>query len=338
MNSIGAFTEGIRRAGRAPCVLAGVFVLTFVVTLPLGLALRAMIEEHLGSSLAAGTAAAGVDTDWWSEFSSQAQGVGASFTPAIIGFGAVMGNLSTMLDNNQQTPAVAAAGAVYVLLWVFLAGGILDRYARNRPVRAHAFFSACGVFFFRFLRLAVPALLVYWVLYAYVHAWLFGSVYPWATRDLTVERQAFAVRVLLYLVFGLLLVACHVVFDYAKIRAVVEDRRSMLVALVSAVRFIRRQPGRVAGLYALNGLAFLLVVACYALVAPGAGGSGWSLWAGLLITHLYLLARLFLKLLSYASQTALFQSTLAHAEYVAAPEPVWPDSPAAEAIGGLRQV
>jgi len=32
MNSIGAFTEGIRRAGRAPCVLAGVFVLTFVVT------------------------------------------------------------------------------------------------------------------------------------------------------------------------------------------------------------------------------------------------------------------------------------------------------------------
>jgi len=43
-----------------------------------------MIEEHLGSSLAAGTAAAGVDTDWWSEFSSQAQGVGASFTPAII--------------------------------------------------------------------------------------------------------------------------------------------------------------------------------------------------------------------------------------------------------------
>jgi len=34
-----------------------------------------------------------------------------------------------------------------------------------------------------------------------------------------------------------------------------------------------------------------------------------------------------------ASQTALFQSQLAHAGYVARPVPKWPDSPAAEAIG-----
>ena len=38
------------------------------------------------------------------------------------------------------------------------------------------------------------------------------------------------------------------------------------------------------------------------------------------------------KLVFYASQTAYFQSQLAHAEYVAAPRPVWPDSPAAEAV------
>jgi hypothetical protein len=338
MTSIGAFAEGIRRAGRAPAILAGVFVLTFLVTLPLGLTLRSMLEEHLGSSLAAGTAVSGVNADWWGEFSSQAQGVGTSFTPGIIGFGAVLGNLSAMLDNRSQTLPVATAGVVYVLLWIFLAGGILDRYARNRAVRAHGFFSRCGAFFFRFLRLAAPALLVYWLLYAYVHAWLFGVLYPWATRDLTVERQAFAVRVSLYLVFGLLLVACNVVFDYAKVRAVVEDRRSMLGALVAALRFVRRHPGRVVGLYVLDSLAFLLIVAIYALVAPGAGGSGWSLYAGLLITQIYLLARMFVKLLFYASDTALFQSTLAHAEYVTAPEPTWPDSPAAEAISNPRRV
>jgi hypothetical protein len=338
MSSVGAFKEGIRRVGRAPAILVGVFALTFLVTLPLGLTLRSMIEEHLGSSQAAETAVSGVNADWWAEFSSQAQGVGTSFTPGIIGFGAVLGNLSAMLDNREQTIPVATAGVVYVLLWVFLAGGILDRYARNRTVRAHGFFSRCGVFFLRFLRLAVPALFVYWLLYAYVHAWLFGVVYPWATRDLTVERQAFAMRVVLYLLFGLLLAACNVIFDYAKVRAVVEDRRSMIGAIVSALRFVRRRPGKVIGLYLLDTVAFLLVVAVYALVAPGASGSGWSLWAGLLITQLYLLARLFVKLLFYASETALFQSTLAHAEYVAAPEPVWPDSPAAEALGGPRLV
>jgi hypothetical protein len=338
MKSIGAFKEGIRRVGRAPAIPAGVLVLTFLVTLPLGLTLRSMLAEHLGSSLAAGSAISGVNADWWAEFSSQAQGVGTSFTPGIIGFGAVLGNLSAMLDNRSQALPVATAGVIYVLLWIFLAGGILDRYARNRAVRAYGFFSRCGVFFFRFLRLAVPAVLVYWLLYAYVHPWLFDTVYPWATRDLTVERQAFAVRVVLYLVFGLLLVASNIVFDYAKVRAVVEDRRSMLGALVAAVRFVRRHPGRVVDLYILDSLAFLLVVAVYALVAPGAGGSGWSLFAGLLIAQTYLLARLLVKLLFYASETALFQSTLAHAEYVAAPEPAWPDSPAAEAISNARRV
>ena len=33
-----------------------------------------------------------------------------------------------------------------------------------------------------------------------------------------------------------------------------------------------------------------------------------------------------------ATATALFQQHLAHAEYAAPPLPVWPDSPAAEAI------
>jgi hypothetical protein len=337
MTTTAAFKEGIRRVCRAPAILAGVLGLTFLVALPLGLTLRAMLGAHLGSSLAAHAAASGVNVDWWGEFAAQAQGVGASFTPTIIGFSGVLSNLGAMLDNRGQPVAVASAGAFYVVLWVFLAGGILDRYARNRPMRASGFFSRCGVFFFRFLRLAVVALLAYWLLYAYVHAWLFDAVYPWATRDLTVERQAFAIRVLLYFTFGALLLACNLVFDYAKIRAVVEDRRSMLGAVVSAARFIARHPGPAIGLYVLDGLVFLLVILGYAAVAPGAGGVGWSLWSGLLVAQVYLLARLFVRLLFYASQTALFQGTLAHAEYIAAPQPVWPDSPAAEAIGGSPQ-
>jgi hypothetical protein len=32
-----------------------------------------------------------------------------------------------------------------------------------------------------------------------------------------------------------------------------------------------------------------------------------------------------------------FQGELAHAQYTAAPDPVWPDSPAAEALDNLRR-
>jgi hypothetical protein len=333
MKVFSALRDGIGRVNRAPAVLFGVLIATFLVALPLGLTLQGMIGQHLGASLAAERAANGVNLDWWQEFLDQAAGVGTTFTPSIIGFGGILDNLSSVLDNRRHATVVAAAGAAYVLFWIFIVGGILDRYARNRPVRAHGFFSASGVFFFRFLRLAVLAWIGYGVLFSYVHTWLFGWLYPWVIRDFTVERNAFVVRVILYLVFGLLLLALNMLFDYAKIRAVVEDRRSMIGALVAGGRFVARHPASASGLYLLNGALFVLVLALYASVAPGAGGPGWSIWLGLAVGQLYLLARLWVKLVFYASQTSFFQGRLAHAEYTAAPQPVWPESPAAEAIG-----
>ena len=333
MKILSALRDGIGRVNRAPAVLLGILLATFLIALPLGLTLRGMIAQHLGASLAAERAANGVNNEWWREFQDQAAGVGTTFTPTILGFGAVLDNISALLDNRSHAAAIAGAGAAYVLFWIFIVGGIIDRYARNRPVRSHGFFSASGVFFFRFLRLAVFAWIGYGVLFGYVHSWLFGWLYPWVTRDLAVERNAFAVRVLLYLVFGLLLLATNMLFDYAKIRAVVEDRRSMIGALVAGGRFIARHHAGTSALYLLNGTLFVLVLAIYAAVVPRAGGLGWPMWLGLAVGQLYLLARLWVKLVFYASQTSFFQSQLAHAEYTAAPQPVWPESPAAEAIG-----
>jgi hypothetical protein len=48
--------------------------------------------------------------------------------------------------------------------------------------------------------------------------------------------------------------------------------------------------------------------------------------------QLYVLARLWIKLTFWASDTALFQGRLGHAGYVVRPAPTWPDSPAADAI------
>ena len=70
------------------------------------------------------------------------------------------------------------------------AGWVLDRLARDRRTRTHGFFAACGVHFWRFLRLGLIAWLVYSVLFGLVHSWLFDDLYPWATRDMTAERAA----------------------------------------------------------------------------------------------------------------------------------------------------
>jgi hypothetical protein len=330
---IAAWADGWRRVLAAPAILAGMIAATLLAALPLAVVLRGMVHSHLGASLMAERAATGVNWDWWQEFTAQATGVGTTFTPRIIGFASTLDSVDAVLDAQSEIAPIAFALGGYLLVWTFLSGGVLDRYARRRPTRAHGFFAAAGVFFWRFLRLGIIAVGVYGLLFTYVHQQLFDEWYVRVTRDLDVERTAFLWRAAMYGVFGALLVAANVVFDYAKVRLVVEDRRSAVAATTAALGFITRNPGRVLGLYALNAALFVLVLGIWAVVAPGAAV---PLWLGVAASQLYVLVRLAMKLQFMASETAMFQARLAHAGYTAAPEPVWPESAAAEEIKGGR--
>jgi len=327
-----AWRDGIRRVNGAPALLLGVWGLTLLVSVPMAAAMRGMLAQHLGASLAADTAASGVNYDWMQEFSDQAAGIGVTFRPTILGFGAVLDNLSAFIDNTMRPVVIVAAATVYIVLWIFVAGGIIDRYARERPTRTAGFFASSGVFFFRFLRLAAVQWIVYALLFGWLHPLVFGRLYQDMVREIPVERTAFAIRAALYLVFGLLVAACTSVFDYAKVRAVVEDRRSMISATAQAIGFIRRNLREAAALFLANFALFTAVVALYAFAAPGAGRTGASMWLGFAIGQIYVIARLWVKLVFWASETALFQSRLAHAGYVNRPEPLWPESPEADAI------
>jgi hypothetical protein len=331
MSAAAAFREGVRRVNSAPLMLAGMCFATLLVAFPLSIVLRGMLAAHLGRSLAAESAAAAANYDWWQEFLAQASSLGTTFVPSIIGFGAVLDNLSGLLDNLPMATTIAGAVAAWLVLWSFLSGGVMDRYARNRPTRAHGFFAACGIHFWRFLRLGLLALALYSVVFGFVHGWIFDSAIGRLTRNLSEERIAFALRLAGYALFGTLLIAANLVFDYARVRIVVEDRRSAIGAVLAGARFVRRNPATV-GLYVLNGAAFLVLLLLYALASPGAPGAGIWMWLTLALGQAYIVARHYLKLLFYASEIAFFQSALAHATYTAAPAVVWPESPAAEAI------
>jgi hypothetical protein len=329
MSVFRALADGVGRTRRAPAILMGVWLMTLALSAPLALSVGDAVGRHLGASLEAEAAASGVNYDWMQEFAQQASGLSATLGPNVIGAGAVVDNLSAFVDRDPRPVAITAAAVAYLGLWIFVSGGILDRYARDRAIRPLGFFAASGVFFFRFLRLGLVAFLLYSLLLGALHPFLFGDVYPSLTRDLTAERSAFLVRASLYVVFLAPLALVNLIFDYAKIRAVVEDRRSMAMTLVAAVRFLRSNGAAAVALYLLDALLLGLVLATYALAAPGAA----STWLAFGVGQLYVLGRLWVKLVFWASATALFQGRLAHAGYAARRLPAWPDSPAAEAAG-----
>jgi hypothetical protein len=332
MRAVDALRAGIGRVNGALVILACVFLVTLLAAVPFSMVMRAALREHLGNSMVAEQAARGVNMQWWTEFTEQTGLLGKTFQPTIIGFAAVLDNISTLADGEARPSPLLWLGASYLLLWLFLTGGVLDRYARARPTRSYEFFTACGVYFVRFLRLAPLIALAYYVLFATVHPMLMDDGYAALTRDVTVERTAFFMRLALYGVFGVLVILVNVVFDYAKVRAVVEDRRSMIGAVLAGARFVRRNAAAVASLYLLNGCLFLALILLYALAAPGAGSSGAGIWIGIAISQLYLVARLWIRLVFLASETALFQGRLAHAGYVASARVPRSEPPIVEAL------
>jgi hypothetical protein len=174
--------------------------------------------------------------------------------------------------------------AEYIVVGSFLLGGIIDRYARARPTRAFGFFGACGRHFGAMLRLAAIEVLLYLAVDNLSSA--------------TFEAAGGAA------VINLLMV-------YARVRLVVEDRRSAFGALLAASRFLARNPSA-----SLVYTFWMVAAVLAALYAHGAG-------------PIFVLPL-------FASAAAFFQSRLAHAGYTAAPPLQWPESPAAEAIANRR--
>ena len=218
----------------------------------------------------------------------------------------------------------AAVPLACAAAWTFLTGGVIERLARQRRVGGAGFFTACGVHFWRLIRLAVLAGVVYALLRGALHPWLLDAVLDALHGRPDGVLPETAVRRTLAGLIGVLAAGVTLVFDYARVRTVVEDRRSTIGALLAAGRFVRRRPAAVAGLWLLNAALAGVVLAAHDLAAPDPGAGTWPAF---LIGLGHGAAQLFAALVVHASQTAYFQGQLAHATYVARarvprPEPV----------------
>lgn len=238
-----------------------------------------------------------------------------------------------LLEQGVVEPATTRLLAAGILMWLFVSGGILDRIARARPVRTAAFFAACGVSFARFLRLELLWAPAYWLVLARLYPYVFGTLWHRWAPGLATAQEGHVLRAAFYVLIAMVLMLLHLVTAYAKVRTVVEDRRSMIGAAGAAIRFVRRRPLRILGLLGLNLATMAAVVRFWYSAAPDASDS--HLYA-FVVTHLFVLLFTVARMAWMASDVVFFQGELAHATYTAAPLPVWPESPAAEALENLR--
>jgi hypothetical protein len=330
---LGSLVEGWRRALGAPWVAIGAWLVTILVSMPLAVVLHDEITSEAATSGGADGALRGWDPDWAGEFSASGDGLAATFTREVLGATGTIAAVDRLLEGAWPPPIVAGPLVIYLLTWIFLAGAILDRLARGRPVGAAVFFGLGATYFPRLLRLAVVAAAAYWVLFQGLRPLLFGPVLDALTRNAARETTGLAVIGGLYAVFVLALGLTSLILDVARVRLVVEDRRSVLAAVPAALRFVGRRPVRLAALYTLNVVAILVIVRLWIQVAPGAATGNWQ---ALLASQVYVVLRVWARMALLGSEAVFFQGELAHARYAAAPVPSWPESSSVEAIRNLR--
>ena len=274
------------RVASAPAALAGMLALTLLFSLPSNLTPSNALFSHYLTF--------------------------ASWPP---GFGAMPVCL-WLLTNGEATVGGflnIASDLVWLVLWSFLLGGLIDRYARNRPTRGRGFFGACGAHFGSMLRLGITELAINLGCFLLIVPRIAGNAYGRAAT------------LLLVLTVGALV-------HYARVRIVVEDRRSAVGALLAGGRFVRRHAAAASAIYVLFG-ACLIVSYLVLLGLPAREfDAGWLM---VVAGESFIALQLFLAFASLASATALFQARLAHASYTAGPRLEWPESPAAEAIANL---
>lgn len=298
MTALRAFVSGVGQVLRAPFTLAAVVVLTALTVLPFALVMGNRLQAALNDQPPVMLGSEEIDADWWLEFRRHAEGLEATFTPAIIGFAAPLSNLSALVDGDRQEWVMLAPIAIAVVTWALIWGWAIERFRPGGSRSAPALLRAAFRTWPRFIAISAAAAIAQLLLYVTVHRLLFGVVFSSVTASMPEERDAFVVRVILYLIFGVFLAGVSLVADYARIASVIDGS--------SGMAFLRRCWPSAFALFLIVAITLGSVMLIYG-VAETYAGSRVGGWRGVAIGQAFVIVRLAMRLVTIASEVRLFE-------------------------------
>lgn len=304
-HALRAFGSGLRTVITAPALLFVVTAVSLLAVLPFGLVLGSHLRAALANRQPVYLGSAEIDVEWWMEFREHAEGLAATFTPAILGAAAPLDNLSALLDGTARPLAILGPVLLSALVWAWLWGGLLERFHSARRIGVRQFWHAGWRHIWTFAAISLAAAVAHLVLYFTVHALLFGPVFGWLASMAETERTAFLWRMALYAVFAACLLAVSMMADFARVSVVVQSRRGVRPALAAAATFLRNHAGSAVALYLLAGVLLVTMLGLYA-TGEVYGGTRLGGWRSIVIGQGYIVARLAIRLTLAAAGVHLF--------------------------------
>jgi hypothetical protein len=325
-----ALADGFRALGRSwglAVLLLGVNLLTAAV---LAVPLASEMETSLARSDSAQRMLDGFDFSWWSHWNDTRSGYAKGFGPDIFGMGFIFKNVDLLLkgylplglfatrrasaggdeddDGGGTIDAVTLGlGGVYLLLQVFLAGGVLAVVRGTQGAwTVRGLLHGAGFYFGRFFRIWLVTLALWWLVFT-VNAPLTRWVEHQA-REAVSERTATVWLLGRHALLLAVLLGVHLVASYARVITVLEERTSSVLAYFSAFVFCLRHLLRAAGQLALVMLAGVVLLALWHALDSAWVTTGYrTQLVTLLLAQLLMLGRIGLRVGLQASQIALYR-------------------------------
>ncbi|MFN7947758.1 MAG: hypothetical protein U0Z53_20585 [Blastocatellia bacterium] len=287
---ISSFLRGIRQSVRQWQMMTLLLVASILFTVPVAVPIFWLITRTSSDTLAAQRMFADkLDVLWFIDAVNQ-QFTGASLESAAAQVGLLL----------------LVMGIGYVLLNTFFAGGIIEMLkANDERFSARRFWAGCGAYFGRFFRLLLVSLIFYGLAYIiYLLLGPSGAMQRQATAYQPVARRQWIATLALVLMIWLV----NLIFDYAKISTVVNDRRRMFREAISAVRFALKHFAGVCGLYLLIALLGLALFALLAWLRNGITQSSMvTVLLAFALAQMAMMARIWTRITHYAAELDFYQ-------------------------------
>jgi hypothetical protein len=258
--------------------------------LVLVLPLYGVLDQSLSRSLMGERSLNAPDYDWLIGFLHANQGILKSLSRAIVWVG--MG---------------------YMLLHSVLAAGVLEVLYAGDRFSLRLFFDGLIRHGWKFLRLFGLSLLVYSVIFWFFNGlltdgvWFIGGLDRW-TKDWASEAGVFFLYLFKNIILGASLLFAVMVFDYAKIKLVMERSRSVLVESLRAFRFVRTHLRSTLGIfYALSLVGVILMGIYLGIEALLPQSSLWWVLIAFLLQQLFMFSRMWLRVAFYGAEMEMYK-------------------------------
>lgn len=311
MKAITSLKQGLRLTGRASRMVVFLFILNLLFSLVLAVPMYHILKDSFGQGETVEKMAEEFDYLWWEQFRYESQGVAKTFSPSIIGKGALLDNWDSLLHMNffNLPPMIVALVFLYILFRTFLAGGILSIYKNSaEKFEIQKFLRGAGTYYFRFFLLMLFSWVFFYVIGGILNRKFVTILSNISSRSYS-EIPSFYFGLLFSAIILVLFLLVQMVFDYARIHVVLEDRRNVFASFLKSMFFVLRHPGSTFGLYYLLLLASVALAVVYSLVIGILPDSGFpGVLAGLLVQEIFIFGTIWLRCWLYAGQMELFRS------------------------------